>query len=155
MSKDSPNYLCHFWNHKSFFTTHLLCIFLAQTLHTFYKGNPSKFKFLDFPLLKLKFTKFLMSFFKVWTFFSVIRDNSVLFRLKLYMLDLPLLALKFTKFLMSFSETRVSFSSDLASLFSVMRYNSSVLFHLNILMLWTNGPNQSTNFRTFNCLHEN
>ena len=29
---DSPNYLCHFWNHKSFFTTQLLCIFLAQTL---------------------------------------------------------------------------------------------------------------------------
>ena len=23
--------LCHFWNHKSFFTTQLLCIFLAQT----------------------------------------------------------------------------------------------------------------------------
>ena len=29
---DSPNYLCHFWNYKSFFTTQLLCIFLAQTL---------------------------------------------------------------------------------------------------------------------------
>ena len=29
---DSPNYLCHFWNHKSFFTTQILCIFLAQTL---------------------------------------------------------------------------------------------------------------------------
>ena len=56
---DSPNRLCHFWNHKSFFTTHLLCIFLAQTLHTFYKG-----KFSDFTLLRLKFTKFLMSFFK-------------------------------------------------------------------------------------------
>ena len=61
---DSPNYLCHFWNHKSFFTTQLLCIFLAQTLHTFYKSSPSKCKFSDFPLLRLKFTKFLMSFFK-------------------------------------------------------------------------------------------
>ena len=29
---------CHFWNHKSFFTTQLLCIFLAQTLHAFYKS---------------------------------------------------------------------------------------------------------------------
>ena len=28
---DSPNYLCHFWNHKSFLTTQLICIFLAQT----------------------------------------------------------------------------------------------------------------------------
>ena len=61
---DSPNYLCYFWNHKSFFTTQLLCIFLAQTLHTFYKSSPSKCKFSDFPLLRLKFTKFLMSFFK-------------------------------------------------------------------------------------------
>ena len=33
---DSPNYLFHFWNHKPFFTTQLLCIFLAQTLHTFH-----------------------------------------------------------------------------------------------------------------------
>ena len=57
---DSPNYLCHFWNHKSFFTTQLLCIFLAQTLHTFYESRPSKYKFSDFPLLRLKFTKFLM-----------------------------------------------------------------------------------------------
>ena len=63
-SKNSPNYLCHFWNHKSFFTTQLLCIFLSQTLHTFYKSSPSKCKFSDFPLLRLKFTKFLMSFFK-------------------------------------------------------------------------------------------
>ena len=61
---DSPNYLCHFWNHKSFFTTQLLCIFLAQTLHTFHKSSPSKCKFSDFPLLNLKFTKFIMSFFK-------------------------------------------------------------------------------------------
>ena len=58
---DSPNYLCHFWYQKSFFTIQLLCIFLAQALHTF---SPSKCKFSDFPLLRLKFTKFLMSFFK-------------------------------------------------------------------------------------------
>ena len=35
--------------------------------------------------------------------------------------DLSLLPLKFTKFLMSFLEPRVSFSSNFASLFSVMR----------------------------------
>ena len=39
-----PNSLCHFWNHKSFFRTQLLCIFLAQTLHTFDKSNPSNFR---------------------------------------------------------------------------------------------------------------
>ena len=35
--ENSPNYLCHFWNHKPFFLTQLLCIFLAQTLNTFYE----------------------------------------------------------------------------------------------------------------------
>ena len=68
----------------SFFTTQLRCIFLAQTLHTFYKSSPLKCKFLDFLLLGLKFTKFLMSFFKqkvsfsskFGSLFSVMRDNS-------------------------------------------------------------------------------
>ena len=81
--------------YKLFFTTQFLGIFFAQTLHTFYKSSPSKCKFSDFPLLGLKFTKFLMSFFKqkvsfsskFGSFFSVMRDNSsVLFRLKLYVL---------------------------------------------------------------------
>ena len=74
----SAKFLCHFWNHKSFFTTQLLCSFLAQTLHTFCKSSPSRCKFSDFPLLGIKFTRFLMSFikqkvsffFKVWIFFS-------------------------------------------------------------------------------------
>ena len=47
-----------------FFTTQLVCIILAQLLHTFDKNIPSKCKFLNFSLLKLKFIKFLMSFFK-------------------------------------------------------------------------------------------
>ena len=29
LCENSPNSWCHFWNHKSFFTTQLLCIFLA------------------------------------------------------------------------------------------------------------------------------
>ena len=71
--------------HKSFFTTQLFCNFLAQRSHIFYNSSPEKCKFLDFPLLTLKFTKFLMSFFKqkVNFFFSkfpyifdVIGDNS-------------------------------------------------------------------------------
>ena len=61
--------------------------FLAQTLHTFNKSSPSKCKFSDFPLLALKFTKFLMSFFKqkvsftskFGSLFSVIRDNCSVF----------------------------------------------------------------------------
>ena len=39
---DSSNYSCHFWNHKSFFTTQLLCIFLAQTSFTLDKNSPLK-----------------------------------------------------------------------------------------------------------------
>ena len=54
---------------KSFFTQ-FLCIFLAQTLHTFYKSIPSKWKFSDFPILGLKFIKFLMPFFKQKVSFS-------------------------------------------------------------------------------------
>ena len=93
--ENSPNYLCHFWNNQSFFTTQLLCIFLAKTLHVFYKSTPPKCKFSDFVLLSLKFSKFLMSFFKqnvrfcskFGSFFSVMRDNSFMpFSMKLYML---------------------------------------------------------------------
>ena len=117
---------------KSFLTTQFLCIFLAQTLHTLYKSSPSKCKFSDFPLLGLKFTKFLMSFFKqkvsfsskFGSFFSVMRGNSSIHFLvetlydieksstsKCKLSDLPLLVLKFTKFLMSLLEPSVSFSS--------------------------------------------
>ena len=74
LCENSPNYLCHFWNHKSFFTTQLLCIFLTQTLHTFRKGSPSKCKFWDSPLLGLKFKKFLSFSSKFGFFFSVMRD---------------------------------------------------------------------------------
>ena len=59
---------------------------------------------------------------------------------------------KSAKFLIWFLETRVSFSSNLASFFSVMRHNSSVLFHLNLYMLWTKGTHQSAIFQTSDCL---
>ena len=29
---ESPNYLCHFWKHKSFFSTQLLCIFISLNI---------------------------------------------------------------------------------------------------------------------------
>ena len=72
LCENSPNTLCHFWNHESFFTTQFLYIFLAQTSHTFYKSSPSECRFSDFPLHALKFTKFLMSFFKQKVSFSSI-----------------------------------------------------------------------------------
>ena len=155
---------------KTWVIFHSSVSLLAQTLHTFHNSSPSRCKFST-----AQFTKFLMSFFKYKvsfsskfrSCFSAMKDNSVLFALKLCMplakvahqsakfQTCHLLTLKFTKFHMSFLEPSVSFSSIFASLFSVMRHNSSVLFCLNICMLCTNGSNQSTNFRTFNCSHEN
>ena len=85
LCQNSPNSLCHFWNHKSFFTTQLVYIILAQTLHTSDKNIPSKCKFSDFQVFsELKLIKFLMSFFKqkvifsldFGPLFSVIRDSS-------------------------------------------------------------------------------
>ena len=78
------NFFCHFWNHKLFFRTQLVCIILTQTLHTFDKNIPWKCKCSDFSLLELKFTKVLMSFFKqklsfsskFGSLFSVMRDKS-------------------------------------------------------------------------------
>ena len=75
LCQNSPNFLCNFRNHKSFFTTQLHCIFLDQTLHTFYKSSPSKCKLSDFPLLRLKFNKFLMLFFKQKVSFSSFKQK--------------------------------------------------------------------------------
>ena len=71
-------------------------------------------------------------------------------------LDFPLLlTLKFTKFCKQFFKQKVSFSSKLGSLFSVMRNNSSVVFQLKHYMLLIKGAHQSANFQTFDCSHEN
>ena len=132
--------------YKSFFTTQFLCIFFAQTLHTFYKSSPSKSKFSDFLLLGLKFTKFLIPFFKQkislsfsWIFFQcherwffctflakalyAITKSSTL---KCKLSDLPLVTLKFTKLLMSFLEPRASFSSNFGH--SSMSWNITLLY---------------------------
>ena len=58
LGENSINYLCH----KSFFTTELLFIFLGQTLYTTKIAHQSAN--FQTSLLRLKFTKFLMSFFK-------------------------------------------------------------------------------------------
>ena len=96
---------------------------------------------------------------KCGSFFSVMRDNSSFLAETLFYMLLTkvahqrasfqtcLLTQKFT-ILMSFLESRISFSSNFASLFSVMRHNSSVLFHLNLCMLLTKRAHQSK-FQTF------
>ena len=50
---------------------------------------------------------------------------------------------------------RSAFSSNFVSPFSVMRHNSSLVSQLNLHMLWTKTGQQSTNFQTFDCSHEN
>ena len=98
-----------------------------------------------FPLLALKFSKFLTPFFKqklsfsskFGSLFSVMRDNSpVLFIAEtLYAIDkkrpwkckysdIRLLAWKLTKFLVSFFKPPVSFSLNNASPFNGMTHNS-------------------------------
>ena len=67
---NSPNSMCHFWNHESFLTIQLLCIFIVQTLHTFYESSPLASKFSGFLLFELKSTKFLIPFLKKNVSFS-------------------------------------------------------------------------------------
>ena len=112
---------CHFWNNKSFFTAQFLCI---QSAH-----------FQTFLLFPLKFTKFLMSFFKQKVSFSskfcVMRDNtSVLFIVEtLSAIDKSSPSKwKLTKFLMSFFKPPFSFHLNIVLHFSVMTHNSSVTF---------------------------
>ena len=136
LCKSSPSSSCNIWNHKSFFTTQLLCIFLAQTLHTFYKISTSKWKFLDFPLLALKLIKFLMSFFK-------------------QKVSLDHISVSWEIIFMSFLEPIVSLSSNFASFYSLMRHNSSVFFHLNLYILWILGAHQGANFQTLGSSYEN
>ena len=50
---------------------------------------------------------------------------------------------------------QVSFSSNLASLFSFMKDNYSVLFYIKRYLLCTKETNQSRNFKNFECSDQN
>ena len=124
-NESSPNFSCHFWNHKvrvysnfpSLFSdvkdSHSV-FFLAQTSHTLDKYNLSKWIF-----------GLLSSWVKIHQILQVT------------------------------FKPRVSYSSKFASHFIVMKHNSSVCFHLNLYMLCTKASNQSANFQTFDWSHEN
>ena len=121
---------------------------------------PWKYQFWHFQMFWWKFAKSLVSFSKpqisfssnfAWLF-SVIKDNSsVLFLVKCYIyfaqkgqitvqiLETLVLRWKFTKFL-SFLKQQINFSSNFASLFSIMRHNSSVLFSWNFICFQQNEP---------------
>ena len=61
---------------------------------------------------------------------------------------------KFTKLLISCLKPQVSFSLNFASLLSVTRDNSFVLFQLKLYMIWTKEVHQSARFETFDCSRE-
>ena len=160
--------ISHFSRHSSF-------VFFSSNITYFLQKWPSKVQILRLSTAQVKVhqiphvifqtkSQFLI---KVWIFFQwherqffcaflaeslYAIDKSSTPKCKFS--DLPLLAFKFTKLLMSFLEPRVSFSSKFASLFSFMRQNSSLPFHLDLYMLWTKRANQSANFQAFNCSNE-
>ena len=78
---NSPNFFCHFWNHKSLFTTQLFCIFLAQTLHTnkvhIFRISTARVKIHQIPYFIFQTKNQFFSKFE--SLFSVLRDNSALF----------------------------------------------------------------------------
>ena len=124
-----------------------------------------------------------MSFFKLKvsfssnfaSLFSVMKDNSsVLFQFRHYILCIKvtnqsanfrdLSALIKIHQILSFLKQQIRFSSNFASLFSVMKHNSSLYFYLNLYMLFTKasdqssflqkGTHQSPKFQTFDCSGE-
>ena len=101
-----------------------LLYFVAQTLYTLNKKSPSKRNFQTFECFQT-FTKLLMSYLKTQESFSCKRCHihHVIFRLQ------------------------VNFSSNFASLFSVIKHNSSKLFEVERYVFCTKGTNQSGNLR--------
>ena len=168
LCEGSPNYLCHY---IIFHDTTPLYFFSSNTKYFLQKQPISRLSAAPVKvhqILHIIFQTKSQFFFNVWISFSVMGDHSSILSLAetLYAIDkssplkckfsdLLLLTLKFIKFLMSFLEPRVSFSSNFASLFSVMRHNSSVLFHPNLYMLWSKEAHKRGNFQTFDCSHEN
>ena len=113
------------------------------------------FQFFKFSMLELKLIKLRMRFFKQKVSLSLSRWLFCTFLVEtLYAInksspskckysDLPPLVLKFTKFFMTFLlKPRPSFLSNFASLSSVIRGNSSVLFHLKLYMTSTKRTHQ-------------
>ena len=69
--------------------------------------------------------------------------------------DFHVLASKFIKFFMSILKRQVSSSSNFASFFIVMIYNSSVSFKLIYFLLWIKGSHWNPSFEIFKCTGEN
>ena len=62
---------------------------------------------------------------------------------------------KFVKVVMSILKSQFNSSSNFASFFITMTYNSSMYFKLILFLLWIKGSNQNPNFETLKCSCEN
>ena len=149
----------------SHFSQHNSSVFFQLKYYTFDKNTPSNCKFFTARVKIYQISHVIFQtksdfFFKAWitlqcherelfctflaeTLYAVSKSSTS----KCKFSDLPLLALKSTKFVVSFLESRADFSSNFASLFSVMRDNSSVFFHPKLYMLSTKRTHQHTIFR--------
>ena len=72
--------------------------------------------------------------------------------MKVPILKFQLFWWKFAKFLVSFSEPQISFSSNFAWLFSIMKDN---LFRSNVIYIARKGPIKVQIFETFECSDQN
>ena len=106
LGENSPNSSCHFWNQESVF---------LQTLHHSSVSWDMNHYSMSWKITPLYFSSNLM-------YFGQKEPVEVKFS------DFWVVGWKFNKFLMSCLKLQVSFSLNFASLFSVMRDNSSVLF---------------------------
>ena len=123
-NESSPSSSCQFWNHKVKFYSNFASLFSVM------KDNSSALFYLKLlyfgqkELIQAKFSDFWVA---GW---------------------------KFTKFFIWCLKLQVSFSLNFASLFSVIRDNSSVIFKLKLYMIWTKGAHQGARFQTFVCSHK-
>ena len=126
--------------------------------------TPKKLQFWDFSVHWWKFARFLCHFPNQMSVFrQILHDSSVSWKITpLYCLghtlhtlherdqssancwDFWVLGSNFTKIL-SFLIQQIGFSSNFASLFSIIRHNSSVLFQLKFYILSTKGAYQCIN----------
>ena len=108
-NESSLNSSCQFWNHKVKVYSNFASLFSVMKYNSFVFFYLKPLYFGQKEPVEVKFSDF-------WV-----------------------VGWKFTKFLMSYLKPQVSFSLNFASLFSVMRDNSSVLFWFKLCMIWTKG----------------
>ena len=123
-NENSPNSSCQFWNHKVKVDSNFASLFSAM------KDKSPVF----FYLKPLYFGQKEPVEVKCSNFWVV--------------------GWKINKFLMSCVKIQVSFCLNFASLLSVKRDKSSVLFKLNLYMIWTKGTHKSAKIQTFDCSHK-